>query len=263
MTCSSVFQRRSLTPFYHSGSRTTHIFYGYGGSGSSFLVTQLYAFRRPDVWQPAFKGHRLVEWESLTKAPGELLDDQGYETRNVNWAHFHARTDFKFRRYIDETLSIKENLLRFCRWIEKTPYKVMFVHAAIVGFFGYNNIHNVTYMIRHPLHSYVSFAKTERHQAEIDALGGLESARAIEFWTDRWNRIAQDYLKSVERQLNPVLIRFEHAVQDSQITRYHQAIFRSLIPSKRNVAALSDESANYLKSLVFDTYAQIYDDWDI
>lgn len=64
-----------------------------------------------------------------------------------------------------------------------------------MNFFSQNNISEVTYLVRHPLHAYVSFAKPERHKAQIDSLGGVESTRAIEYWAYRWNSHVNDYLQ--------------------------------------------------------------------
>lgn len=241
-----------------------HIFCSYGGSGSSFITKQLDAFVRPDVWQPTFNGKMLVEWESVTNNPDhkELLDINGYDSVDINWEPFNRRTKNRFKQFIDTKKSVKENLINFCHWIPETEYRVLFAHAGIMNFFSENNIHNVTYLVRHPLHAYASFAKPERHKAQIDSLGGVESNRAIEYWADRWNRHVRDYLQCQDKALNPILIRFEFAKQDSQVSAYHQQIFNNFIPSKRNFKALSNRGENLLKSLVSNTYFKIYDQWN-
>jgi hypothetical protein len=240
-----------------------HIFVGYGGSGSSYLITVLDAFGRPDVWQPSYSRRPIVEWKHYAKARGVLLDERGYETTNVNWKDFNLRTKNKFKGQIDPTKTIRENLVNFCHWLENTNYKVFFVHTAIMNFFSNNNIRNVTYLIRHPLHAYVSFSKKGRHRSEINMLGGMENARAIEFWADRWNRQIEDYLKSVAKKLDPILIRYEHVAQDRQASVYHQRVFKYFDGSRRNYGILSDEKVEYLKSLVSDNYFEIYQEWDV
>jgi hypothetical protein len=240
-----------------------HIFCSYGGSGSSFLIEELGAFPRPDVlWQPDFQGRALVEWEHFEHSRN-LLGGRGYETTGVNWDQFHARTDYKFQDHIDPQKSIKENMLRFFRWIEATEYKVFCAHLSIMHFFSDNDVRNTTFLVRHPLHAYGSFCKEERHKKEIDALGGIESTRAIDFWAERWNRVAQDYLKSVEKGLSPVLIRFEFASQDCLASEYHQHVLKHFDGTKRNSHFLSDKSAEYLKSLVEEAFFRIYPEWDV
>lgn len=242
-----------------------HIFCSYGGSGSSFLTKKLDAFVRPDVWQPTFNGQMLIEWKSVAKYPdhGELLDIRGYDAVDVNWEPFNRRTKNKFKKFIDSEKSIEKNLIQFCHWIQQTEHRVLFAHAGIMNFFNKNNISDVTYLVRHPLHAYVSFAKPERHKAQIEALGGIESTRAIEYWADRWNRHLEDYLKCKDKGLNPILIRFEYAKRDSQIATYHEQVFNDFATSKRNSKALSDRGEGLLKSLVSNNYFKIYEKWDL
>jgi len=240
-----------------------HIFCAYGGSGSTFLIRELGAFERPDMlWQPAFQGRPLVEWANYRHRM-DLLDEQGYDTTNVSWKQFHPRTDHKCVRLMDPQESIRENMLRFFRWIEGTEYKVFCAHLAVMNFFSHHDIRNVTYFIRHPLHSYGSFCKEERHLSEVNALGGIESDKAIEFWADRWNKVAEDYLRSVEKKLDPVLIRFEFAAQDGRVTPYHNNVLKNVDGSKRNYGILPEHLENRLRSLVEENYFRLYDDWNV
>lgn len=239
------------------------IFAAYGGSGSSHLAARLGAFARPDVWQPPFQGRRLVEWEALTREPGLLLDASGYDAPAADWEPFHRRTDRMFEDRIDPKRTIRENLVRFCRWLEASGNRVVFVHAAIMGLFSGSGIRNVTFLIRHPLHALASFAKPERHAAEVAALGGLESEKTIELWADRWNRTASEFLECRRRGLDPVLVRFEFADRDARVTDRHPSVFRDFRSSIRNTSPLSDTRAEQLRSLVADTYGELYGDWEL
>lgn len=234
-----------------------------GGSGSSRLAARLGAFARPDVWQPAFRGRRLEEWRGLTREPGALLDAAGYAATTDDWEPFHRRTDHVFEDRIEVARSIGENLANFCRWLDGTEYRVVFVHAAMLGLFSSHGIRRVTFLLRHPLHSLVSFAKPGRHAAEIEALGGLESEQSIELWAERWNRVAAEFLACRDSGLEPVLIRFEFAQEDARVSPVHQRIFGGFEATRRNPGRLSSARESQLRSLVAPTYFELYGDWRI
>ncbi len=260
-----VYDLLSMFNFKRKRYRTSfNILYCYGGSGSSFLIHRMKAFSRPDIWQPAFNGKRLSEWEHLTRVPGALLDERGYDVKNKDfWEEFNCRTEGKFADSLNPKLTINENLENFCSWIRTTQYKVVFVHAAILQFFSKNNIQDVTFIIRHPLHAYISFAKEERHKKEIDALGGTENDKAIEFWADRWNNIVKEYMLAKEKMLNPILIRFEYAHGDSKVSKFHKNLFKDFDSTKRNNNVLSMQGEQLLRAQVEEYYFRIYETWQM
>lgn len=239
------------------------IYSAYGGSGSSHLCARLGAFERPDVWQPPFRGRRLVEWEELTREPGALLDAAGYDATTHLWEPFQRRTEGVFEEQVDPDASIRDNLVRFCRWIEGTSHRVVFVHAATLGLFSAHEIRHVTFLIRHPLHSLVSFAKPERHGKEIEALGGIGSGQTLELWADRWNRFAAEYLECRRRRLDPVLIRFEFAERDAQASEVHRRIFAGFESSRRSPSPLAPALEDELRARVAERYFELYDRWEV
>ena len=163
---------------------------------------------------------------------------------------------------IDPKKNIFDNLVSFFKYIEKTPYKVFLNSSPLLNVFSKSDTKNVTFIVRHPVHSLSSFGKDIRHQEHIEALGGIDSERAIEFWADRWNRLTNEYLLCKDKGLNPVLIRFEYAQADAEVTKYHKKAFAGFLQNKRNWNMVESESARYLMELVEENFNRLYPEWD-
>lgn len=238
---------------------TRNIFVAYGGSGSSWIVRRMGGFMRPDSWQVKIKGGPLPK-----HFPGQIiLDEKGYENIIDNYDDFNQRTGNLFAKKINTKKTIKHNMSNFFNWINQNNYKVLSSHSGIVKFFSENNIENVSYLVRHPLHSLVSWAKPERHFQEVISLRGLNNKNTIEFWADAWNSIAEDYLVSQEKGLDPLLIRYEYAHQD---TKHHSELnkyFENFDSSKRNHGIMLEPAEDYLKQLTGNNYFKLYGKWEI
>ncbi len=207
------------------------VFSAYGGSGSSWLLRRIDAFRRPDVWQPWFRGRPLEEWKCAPR-PVWLLGPEGLDSRlpPADWAPFLERTRHRFP--VDPSATVGDNLAGLCAWVVQRRRSVVLVHSAILGLFSRYRIPKVTFLVRHPVDGYLSFA-LRQHPVEIRALGGIESPRAIALWTDRWNAVAEEYRRCRELGLAPVLIRFEQAAADARCTPWHERLFRRFSPPHR------------------------------
>ena len=107
------------------------------------------------------------------------------------------------------------------------------------------------------------FGKEERHKTEIDALGGIESDKAIKFWADRWNNIVKDYLLAKEKILTPILIRFEYAHDDSKVSKFHQKLLKDFDTTKRNYSVLSRRGEHLLRAQVEECYFTLYEAWSL
>lgn len=120
------------------------------------------------------------------------------------------------------------------------------------------------FLVRHPLQSYVSYAKPERHLRDIDALGGLGAPAAIDFWAWSWNTLVAEYASCVDAGLEPVLVRYETVAADTEHSPdpILRAVFSSFRPHTNRID-LPDATVRRMRDAVTPAYFSIYDRWEL
>ena len=167
----------------------------------------------------------------------------------------------------DYTIKNEELKTIFPKYIEhiKNNKKMtsVFNYAAELGLFSHFEVENVVFQVRHPVHSYLSFAKPERHKAKIDYYGGIKSIRAMEYYCIRWNALVTEYLRLIELGLPAWLLRYEFIENDINQLKELKWIYRDFDSSRRNNRILDQESENEFKSMVSIVFYKIYENWEI
>jgi hypothetical protein len=142
-------------------------------------------------------------------------------------------------------------------------HTVVFNTAAEQGLLSKHAITDVVFLIRHPLHAYVSWAKPERHGAVIHALGGLNSRRGVEHYGRRWLAFATECLTLQKMGILGGIIRYEFARKDAQRLDDLEWIFADFASDRRNFGHLRQEYEELLRGIVLETYSALYPEWNV
>jgi hypothetical protein len=137
----------------------------------------------------------------------------------------------------------------------------VFNTCAELGLFSRLEVSHVVFLVRHPLHAYVSWGKPERHGRALDALGGLRSERAVRRYADRWCATIDEMRRLREMGLLGGLIRFERAAADAAPLGLSW-IFDRFDPSRRNAGVLGGPAEDRLRALVGPRFSEVYESWD-
>ncbi|MDJ0533870.1 MAG: hypothetical protein QNJ70_15500 [Xenococcaceae cyanobacterium MO_207.B15] len=246
-----------------------YLFCSRGGSGSSafsrLIKSSGYSINhhsKPDVSfiqrQYMSKSNNISDYSNR-----QIIGDLGYQEKPDKLAKktFFSRTNFN----LNYNLSINDNLLLYIQHLNKTKKTALFNMAAVMKFFSLNNIPNVVFLIRHPLNTYISWTKPERHYNLVrDYKGGINSQEAIKLFSSLWIGTVKEYLVLKEKKLNPILIRYEYAKQDvEQQAKELNPIFKkwNQSPSIANNSDFYQE--DFLKNLVVKYFYEIYQQWNI
>jgi len=232
-----------------------NFFIGFGGTGTSFLVRMLRAKRkkchvRPDVkFLPDF-------WPCQLKRM-QLLNEKGFENFPTPFSakEFAKRSGFQ----LDLKKTINDNMLEYVRFVKKSKCYSLLTFSAYWSFFSKNRIKNVAFLVRHPLHNYVSWTKDKRHGSQIEEIGGINSEVSIKFFAKIWNGIVKEYLLCKELKLRPLLLRFEYINEEFKYAR----IFRMWESDKRNYGIVHQKYEDLLRELTNDTFMRIYNKWNL
>lgn len=247
------------------------IFTSLGGSGSLYLMDVLERMgitvhKRPDMcWCPQIvagwrksRYSRMPQWERRY----QLLTKKGLRAlpKQHTMESFHHRTGHVIDRHSD----IETNLKQYVQYMRAMNIAVLFGRVGLAGFFSRNKIREVTFVIRHPLHAYVSLL-IHRHPEIGRGHGGVESADAVSWYAGMWNALIDEYAACRSEKLNPHLVRFESAHADvaAMNDSFMKRLFRGFDVTKRNHGELSSVRVAQLKSLVSDRYNLVYHGWEI
>lgn len=233
----------------------THSFVCYGGSGSTFLSRRLarrhVVHTRPETyWLPWYFPRQS---KSATDFDQQLSVD-GYSDfpTKSSIAGFRRRSGFA----LDPTKSIDDNLVDYWKHMQASPGLVsMFSRAPMLGFFARHNfVKNVVFVVRHPVHQYLSLTKPNRHFEFVEASGGVNASASIAFWIREWGSFVRDALSS-----NACIIRYERAQSDaSSADAFVADVFRKWDGSKRNHTGLDSVFEEQLREGVRDEYKEVY-----
>lgn len=244
-----------------------HLFCSRGGCGSTALNRSLlrrgYTQRhssKPDLCftRPEYTSgnHELYENRQLLSERG--YDDVPYKPEAI--AEFHRRTGIE----LDTTRTIRDNLLAFVEHLRAHQQTALFNTAPIMAFFSEHDIESVVFLVRHPLHAYVSWTKPERHLNVVEQLGGRDSTAAISLFARMWTGVVEEYLRLSARSLNPVLIRYETAEADvARQAPELSSVFRGWDSSRRNAGVLPSSKEAFLEGHVREAFFTIYQEWDL
>ena len=233
----------------------------YGGSGSTHLYRSLkgiYAFMagRPETYF-------LPEYFPKQKKSATKRDQQtsfkGYDDLPSKTAiqGFYRRSGFLF----DSEKSINDNLVAYVKNVLKYPsHNVMFSRAPMFGFFSRNKINGVIFVVRHPVHQYISLTKHQRHYEFVEDYGGVNTEGGVNFWIKEWGSYVRDALESGSH-----IVRYEFAQEDAKKTRKKAVnkIFSSWVGNSRNAGVLNKKYESMMRDGLKDLYNEVYDSWNI
>ncbi|MEX0924382.1 MAG: hypothetical protein WDZ82_00340 [Candidatus Paceibacterota bacterium] len=184
----------------------------------------------------------------------------GYEEypNETSCATFYKRSGFQL--VLDKT--IDENLVNYLGYVKEHGQTALFNMMPVMNFFSRHNVQDVVFLIRHPLYAYVSWTKPHRHLSVVEPYGGVNSVGGITLFSTLWRGLAEEYLLLKEKELDPILIRYENAEEDAAAIDPGLAnIFSSWHGGSSNKNALPSESEELLRSKVEDVFSQLYTTW--
>lgn len=183
--------------------------------------------------------------------------------RSEGQIFFESRTRSS---YPNET-TINNFLSTYVSMIQDSDGAVLFNAVAGANFFSSQNIADVVFHVRHPLHSFLSWGKSRRHGADLERAGGPKAIKPIMQWCQLWSATIEEYLRCKEKGLNPKLIRFEYAQEDSHSLSDLGlvALYSGWKSERRNFHKnfLSCGQTVMLKKAVEKNYYRIYSSWGI
>ena len=219
-----------------------YIFSTVGGSASTYLIDNLskkyVVGDKPDaIFQPILK------------------------PLNINPGTFKKRSK---GFCLNNSEDLKTIFPKYIEYIKEMPnMTAVFNYAAELHLFSQYKVENVVFQVRHPLHSYLSFTKPERHKGKVDFYGGVASIEAINYYCKRWNALVEEYCRLMELGICTWILRYEFMDNDINQLNDLKWVYDSFDSSKRNNGVLDQASEHALKNMVSDTYFKIYDEWKI
>jgi len=224
-----------------------YIFSCMGGSASTYIINTLARVydvgNKPDtVFRP-------------------LIDELRIGDINKNQGSFYKRSN---GYAINDSMRLQDILPKYISYLRESDKRTaVFNTCAELGLFSSLDIENVVFIVRHPLHAYVSWAKPERHGDIINFLGGINSKKAIIFWSNRWIKFTDEILKLQHKGILGGVIRFEYAQADVNNFNELSWIFESFDTTRRNNNVLEKKYEELLKKNVWGNYINLYPDWHV
>jgi len=232
----------------------------WGGTGSSFLIKQAqmrYGNRkvvaRPDViFHHAGLGEKNKDLKVPEKHTYQTIETYDEYPDKSMISVFKKRSGFT----LDKTKTIEKNMEIFIAWLKKKDKYVVLSEMFLFEFFSRHNVDNLIFLVRHPLHSYVSVTKEIRHGEYVEAFGGLNTKEAVEWYAGIWNLFVTEGFKT-----NSSFIKYEFPGGYKE--EWLKSIFKKWEPRKRNYDVLKPDLEEYLKELVEENFYKIYRNWDV
>ena len=224
-----------------------YVFSAIGGSASNYLVkvlsTKYNVGNKPDtIFRPKISKLKI----------GNMNKNQGTLKRRAPG----------FSEIPNET--IDSFLVRYINYIKSSEMRTaVFNTCAELALFSKNSITDVIFLLRHPLHTYASWSKPDRHGDVIEYLGGVNSEKAILHFAKRWNAVVDEILKLRKKQILGGLIRYEFATSDVNYIPEIRWAFENFDIYKRNHGFLSKKAEVMLRNITYNNFCQLYSDWDI
>ena len=233
----------------------------YGGSGSTWLIKRLQrqykVHVRPETyWLPCYFPQQTKSATSYD----QQLTIQGYTNlpTPASAKGFERRAGY----CINLSKSIDDNLVDYWAYMQKNPKAVtMFSRAPMLGFFERHKdtVDNVVFIVRHPLHQYISLTKPKRHAEFVADFGGFNTVGGVKFFVREWSLFVRDALNS-----GASVVRYEFAKQDSKkLSKAVQDVFNKFNSSPRNPGKLDTNLEELLEDDLKDLYYSLYNDWNV
>ncbi len=244
-----------------------NVMFSIGGCGSVYLYKTAKKLRLSPGRRP---GKLYSENNSFFSLPSrnELKD-----LRN--------RTGWRKAKY---DLTNYQNFINYLDWVKVKG------RLASLNFYSYNSIvprgfdngdnidghgnnllfetsYDCFYVIRHPLHQYLSFGRPERHGPLLDQIAetepnkGIHDKKCIEIFMNDWLTQIEHFENNPNRK---VLVRFEYARSDSRaLDEVTMKLFEEWDQTKRSPVIFSDENTSYMYEIVKEKFSKYYDEWNI
>lgn len=236
-------------------------------AGSTYLYTRL---RRR--WRVRLRPDKFLfpdYYPCLKKTSGkyahiQYLDSSGHDVLPASWliAGFQRRSGYSF----NPEHMIADNLRSYYLWQRDNPRVVtLFSRAPTLGFF--TRIRDVLtpgeliFVVRHPLHQYLTFVKPHKNFEFVDGYGGADTEGGVRFFAEDWNRYIEDALGS-----GAAIVRFEFVHEDAlKLDDVPRGIFAKWDSSRRNACSLSPRNLEWFRAAVARNYQRVYGDkpWEI
>ncbi|HKP74208.1 MAG TPA: hypothetical protein VJT67_01640 [Longimicrobiaceae bacterium] len=219
-----------------------YVFAAFGGSGSTELIRRLSSRyvvgNKPDA----------VFFTQL----GAVRIDQGtFAERSRGFSPPPGAT-------------LQQAVTAYCRWLAARPdHTAVFNTAAGEGVFSAAGIPDVVFLLRHPVHAYVSWAKPERHGSLLEQFGGVNSEPGVTWYARRWKLAAREYLRLRAARIPCALVRYEHAERDARSLPELRAIFAGFDGGRRNPGVLRPELEELMFESVRIVYSELYPSWAV
>ena len=179
-----------------------------------------------------------------------------WETRAAGISHFNP----------DDPLSTAINLLEACKRHSESVVLISNTFAEL-GIWSRARTSGVTFLLRHPLHAYLSWCKSERHGDIAEQFGGKENAAFARRFAIRWSKIATEYFRLREIGCGPSLLRFEFLPSDSiEVIRtvpLFQAVATSWRSELRNFGSAFDNLSDLFREVTGQNFFRLYERWDV
>ena len=223
------------------------IFAAVGGSGSTYIIRKLglkyEVGDKPDtVFRPLISSTSLG---SLNRDQGNFVErSRGFE--------------------IDLGLGPREVFRQYLEYLKESEERTaVFNTLAELGLFSELKVTNVIFLLRHPLHAYISWAKPGRHGDIVEKMGGVGARRPIEYFANRWKRTVEEYQRLKRLRLSPRLVRYEHFYDDLGGVDGLSDLFNDFDSSRRNESVLNNASERVLYELLARPFKSIYSSWSM
>jgi ABC-type polysaccharide/polyol phosphate transport system ATPase subunit len=207
-----------VDPVTRIGAR---VFVSSGGMGSTYLANRLrsagvYSVEKPFVnafftrhWPQALSDlhperPRIVD---LSKPPSEAVITSWRRAQDL-----YAKLPKPFE--LAPNVSLDQNMEAYLAFLQEVGASCVLRATSVEGLLSRWGVRNAVFLIRRPAEAFFAYAQPDQHGRAFDAVGGWESAAAVEFFATSWRAVASEYFACLEAGLKPRLIRYEFAFQN-------------------------------------------------
>lgn len=169
------------------------VFSTIGGSGSSYLISQL-----------------KTKYQVGTK-PDAVFQDILVPLK-IDPGTFSKRSGIDFQPSSNTPKIAISELLQHAATLPN--YAVVLNLAHEMELLSELGVVDVNFLIRNPVDAYNSFYSNPRHRPKIEHLGGVNNKSAVDYFMKRWLALTWEYNRLLDGGLRPNLIRYESFVDD-------------------------------------------------
>ncbi len=212
----------------------------WGGMGSTFLWAEM----------------KKVQSDFSCRSDVMLDPDLSRFPKQEEIARFQSRSSF----VMNSDRTVEENLLAYEYFVRKTDRCVTWGKVFIDQFFSRNKIGNLVFLVRHPLHMYISLFMRKHPKFAKPFVGGIQSVMCVEKFTLLWNRLVFEGFAT-----KASFIRFEYAFEDFKRCDigWLEPAMSKWDSSKRNNGILLPEFEEVLREKTRLLYDELYLKWDV